>query len=129
MQRKTDYLFLRPGSQNWHIKLQSPEGRVERSLRTPDRREAEVLALPLIQEHKTKLLEARPRLETTWQYKFESGREHVGPEGQRIVATDRDLIFLNHNGAITKTAPNGSPAYQLVGRQKLTARSLVEAFV
>ena len=126
--RRADYLFLRPGSRNWHIKLQSPTGRIERSLRTSDRVQAEILALPMIAEHKAKLLEARLRLETTWHHKYEPGREHVGPDGERIIATDRELLYLNHNGAITKTAPNGATAFQLVGRQKLTLRSLAEAF-
>ena len=61
MRRKTDYLFQRPGSRNWHIKLQSPTGRVEKSLRTPDRVQAEILALPMVAEHKAALLAVRPR--------------------------------------------------------------------
>ena len=126
--RKTDYLFQRPGSANWYIKLQAPGGRVEKSLGTSDRRQAEILALPMIGEHKARLLAARPRLETTWQYRLEPGREHVGRDGQRIVATERELIYLNHNGAIVRTGANGSPAYQLVGGAKLTVRSLVGAY-
>jgi integrase len=128
MRRKIDYLFLRPGSQNWHIKLQSPTGRVEKSLRTSDRRQAEILALPMIAEHKAALLAARPRIETTWRNKYEPGREHVGPDGVRIVATDRELIYLNHNGAIVRTAPNGGTAYQLVGGP-LTLRSIARAYI
>lgn len=126
--RRTDYLFLRPGSRNWHLKLQSPAGRIEKSLRTPDRVQAEILALPLIAEHKTRLLEARLRLEFTWQHEYEPGREHVGPDGGRIIATDRELIYLDANGVITAKAVNGSDAFQLVGRQKLTVHSLAEAF-
>ena len=95
MRRKTDYLFQRPGSRNWHIKLQSPTGRVEKSLRTPDRVQAEILALPMVAEHKAALLAVRPRLEATWQHEYEPGREHVGPDGERIIATDRELIYLN----------------------------------
>jgi integrase len=128
MRRKTDYLFLRSGSQNWHIKLQSPTGRIEKSLRTSDRRQAEVLALPMIAEHKAKLLQARPRLEISWVHEYEPGREHVGPDGARIIATARELIYLNHNGTIVRTTPNGSPAHQLVGGP-LTVRSLAEAFI
>jgi integrase len=124
--RRTDYLFLRPGSRNWHVKLQSPTGRVERSLGTPDRVQAEILALPMIAEHKVKLLEARPRLETTWQHEYEPGREHIGPGGERIIAADRELIHLDSEGRITRHSPNGGTAYQLVGR-KLTLRSVVEA--
>ncbi len=128
MRRKTDYLFQRSGSRNWHIKLQSPTGRIEKSLRTSDRVQAEILALPMIAEHKAKLLAARPRIETSWAHQYEPGREHVGADGQRIIATGRELLYLSHNGAITKTAPNGAPAFQLVGRP-LTARSVVEAFL
>jgi integrase len=124
--RRPDYLFLRPGSRNWHVKLQSPTGRVERSLGTPDRVQAEILALPMIAEHKVKLLEARPRLETTWQHEYEPGREHIGPDGERIIAADRELIHLDGEGRITRHSPNGGTAYQLVGR-KLTLRSVVEA--
>ena len=40
--RHGSYLFQRPGSENFYVKLRSPTGRVEKSLRTSDRREAEV---------------------------------------------------------------------------------------
>jgi hypothetical protein len=41
--RHGNYLFQRPGSSNYYIKLRSPgEKRKELSLGTPDRREAEV---------------------------------------------------------------------------------------
>ena len=126
--RRTDYLFLRPGSRNWHIKLQSPTERIEQSLGTPDRVQAEILALPMIAEHKVKLLEARPRLETIWQHEYEPDREHIGPDGERVVAADRELIHLDGEGRITRRSPNGGLAHQLVGRQKLTVRSLAEAY-
>ena len=98
--RKTDYLFQRPGSANWYVKLQSPGKRVEKSLGTPDRRQAEILALPMIGEHKSALLAARPRLETIWRHQLEPGREHAVPDGGRILATDRDLFYIGHNGSI-----------------------------
>ena len=64
MTRKTDYLFLRDGSRNWQIKLQYPDGeRLEMSLGTPDRAQAEILALPYIQEHKVRLFARRDLLE------------------------------------------------------------------
>ena len=126
--RRTDYLFQRPGSRNWHVKLQSPTGRVERSLGTPDRVQAEILALPMIAEHKVKLLEARSRLETIWKHDYEPDREHIGPDGDRVIAADRELIHLDSEGRITRRSPNGGLAYQLVGRQKLTVRSLAEAY-
>jgi integrase len=126
MRGKTGYLFQRPGSRNWHIKLQSPAGRTERSLGTPDRVQAEILALPMIAEHKAKLLEARPRIETAWRHEYEPGREHVRPDGERVIATDRELIHLDSEGRITRRSPNGGTTYQLVGR-KLTLRSVVDA--
>jgi len=123
---KRDYLFKRPGSDRWWIKLRSGGERIERSLSTSDRRQAEVLALPMIAEHKAKLLAARPRFETTWQHEYEPGREHVGPDGGRVLATDKELFYIGHNGSITRTAPNGALAHQLVGGP-LTVRSVVEA--
>jgi len=107
MTRKTDYLFLRDGSRNWQIKLQNPDGRIEKSLGTSDRAQAEILALPYIQEHKLRLLEARPGIQVAWQHRFAPGQEHVTPDGERVVADDRELIFLNHNGAIVRKEPNG----------------------
>jgi integrase len=118
MRRQTDYLFLRPGSRNWHIKLQFPGHRVEKSLRTSDRREAEVRALPMIADHKAKLLATRPRIEPTWQHQYKPGREHVGPDGGRIIATERELIHLDAEGRIVGQSSNGEPAYQLVGLER-----------
>jgi integrase len=113
--RKRDYLFQRPDSSNWYIKLQYPDRRIEKSLNTRDRAEAEILALPMIAEHKRRLLEARPRVETRWLYQYEPGREHVGPEGARIIALDRELLYLDAEGQITSRAPNGEREFQLVG--------------
>jgi integrase len=113
MTRKIDYLFLRNGSRNWHVKLQYPGGRIEKSLGTPDRAQAEILALPYIQEHKMRLLEARPGVQVTWLHRFAPGQEHITPDGERIVADDRELIFLNHNGAIVRKEPNGEFAVGL----------------
>jgi hypothetical protein len=73
MTRKIDYLFLRKGSRNWQLKLQSP--RIEKSLGTPDRAQAEILALPYIQDHRVRLFEARPGIQVTWQHRFAPGQE------------------------------------------------------
>jgi integrase len=127
MRRKTDYMFLRPGSRNWHIKLQSPTGRIEKSLGTPDRVQAEILALPLIAEHKAALLAARPRVETTWHHKLAPGL-HVSPDGGHIAATERELTHYDSAGAIVRTEPNSVQSVQLVG-SPLTLRSVAEAFV
>jgi integrase len=114
MTRKIDYLFLRNGSRNWHIKLQSVGGeRVEKSLGTSDRAQAEILALPYIEKHKMRLLEAKPGVQVGWRHRFAPGQEHITPDGERIVADDRELIFLNHNGAIVRKEPNGEFAVAL----------------
>jgi len=101
--RHGSYIFQRSGSDNFWIKLRSPIGRIEKSLGTSDRRKAEVIALPMIAEHKAALLAARPHL--IWDRKFEPG-EHADPEGGKIVANERELIYLNHNGSYLRTEPN-----------------------
>ena len=127
--RHGSYIFQRPGSANWYIKLRSPgEKRKEHSLGTSDKLEAESRAGELIAAHKAKLLAARPRLEATWQHKLEPGREHTTPDGERILATDKELFYVGRNGAITRTEPNGAAALQLVGAP-LTVRSLAEAYI
>jgi hypothetical protein len=117
MARKTDYLFQRKGSQNWHIKLQYTgvlaekmgRKRVEKTLGSPDRAEAEILAMPMIEQHKRALLEQRRAQDFSTagpQSRYEPGREHQGPAGERIIATDADLIYLDANGSILKTERN-----------------------
>jgi integrase len=113
----TKYLFQRPGSANWWLKLQAPTN-VVKSLQTPDRREAEIIAMPLIAEHKAALLKARPHIEATWRHQYEPGREHINPEGGRIVATDRELIFIDAEGRISNRAANGGPGFQMVGLER-----------
>jgi integrase len=115
MKHKTDYLFHRPDSKFWQLKLQSPDGRKELSLRTTDRAQAEVLALPLIAEHKRKLLERLPHVTAAWKHELEPNREHAGPDGGRIIALQHELIHINRDGAVIKTTPNGVPAFRLIG--------------
>jgi integrase len=62
-----------------------------------------------------------------WQHELEPNREHAGPDGGKIVATDTLLIHINHNGAVIKTTPNGRPAFQLIGGP-LSVQSLVKAY-
>ena len=112
---KRDFIFQRPGSPNFYIKLRTPgEKRCEISLGTADRAVAELRALPMIAEHKAKLYAARPRVEMVWQHKLEPGRKHVGEDGEEIVATDRELLYFGHNGTVIKTEPNGDFARALV---------------
>lgn len=110
--RKRDYLFKRDGSQFWRVRLQMGGRSVEQSLKTTDRREAELAALPLIAEHKAKLLAMRPRLEAAWVSQYEPGL-HVGSDGRRIFATERELHHLDASGAVIRREPNGGPGQRL----------------
>ncbi len=107
------YLFQRPGSSNWWIRLRSPGGRQEKSLGTADKRQAELLALPLITQHKAALMAVRPRLETVWACRLVPGL-HDNPDGGRIAATKRELSFYDAAGKLLRTEPNGGPEQRLM---------------
>ena len=109
--RHGSYLFRRDASTNWWIRLRSGNRRIEKSLRTSNRREAEVLAAPMITEHKAALLTARPHFEWT-PYTLEPG-EHTTMDGERVIATTRELIYFDTAGAVKKTEPN-RPTHLLV---------------
>jgi integrase len=111
--RKRDYLFKRNGSQYWRVRFQVGGHSVEQSLKTTDRREAELAALPLIAEHKAKLLAMRPRLEPSWVPQYPPGL-HMGPNGERLFATERELHHLDAYGAVIHREPNGGPGQTLV---------------
>ena len=118
MTRKTDYLFQRPGSSNWWIKLQSPGKRVEESLKTRDKKEAEIIALPMVAHHKAALLAARPRLETVWRYEYEPSADmQDAPNGERILASATELKFYGPDGKLLRTTPNGGPSFRIVNLQ------------
>ncbi|MGC1353087.1 MAG: hypothetical protein WA858_25435, partial [Xanthobacteraceae bacterium] len=120
------YIFQRSGSENFYVKLRSPLGRVEKSLGTPHRREAEIAALPLIRDHKAALLAARPRVETTFEREYDPGL-HTGLNGERIFATATDLHYLDEQGHTIRTEPNGVLSRRLVGGP-LSAKREFEAF-
>lgn len=109
--RHGSYLFRRDGSTNWWVRLRSGNQRIEKSLRTSDRREAEMLAAPMVAAHKAALLAARPRLEMS-PYTLNPG-EYTGPDGERVIATTREVIYLDTAGALIKTEPN-NPLPRLV---------------
>jgi integrase len=121
--RKISYLFLRPDSQNWHVRLQSPGGRIEKSLGTPDRAQAEILSLPYIQQHKMRLLEAKPG-QVAWRWRIGApGEGHLTPF-KTIIVDGRELITLN-SGAVVRKEPNGEfalVAVPSVREQKAIAR-------
>ena len=65
----------------------------------------------MVAAHKTALLAARPRLEMS-PYTLDPG-EYTGPDGERVIATTREVIYLNAAGALIKTEPN-NPLPRLV---------------
>ena len=118
MTRKSDYLFQRPGSSNWWIKLQSPGKRVEKSLRTSDRKEAEIIALPMIAHHKAALLSVKPRIEAFWRYEYEPSADlQKGPDGERVLASETEIKFYGSDGTLRRTTPNGGPGMRIANLQ------------
>lgn len=124
MARQRDYLFKRKGSQNWWVRFQYTGelaellGRKEeRSLGTPDKAEAEVKALPLIHAHKLLLLTMKNKqqgiLSTKTVSQYEPNREHFTPDGERVIATKEQLIFLDSSGKVQRIEPN-RPHVQMV---------------
>ncbi len=112
--RRRDYLFKRDGSQFWHLRIQEGGRSISKSLRTTDKGEAEILALPIIAEHKRRLMALRPRLESVpWIPRHQPGRLHSSPDGQ-FLATERELHHLDANGAVVRIEPNGGPGHNLV---------------
>jgi integrase len=122
---RRDYLLQRPGSQNWRLRLQLDGKAVEQSLGTPDRALAEVRALPLIAAHKDKLLAKRPTVAPVWVHELKPGLHVVN--GEQVFATDRELNYLDQNGAVIKTTPNGRQAFQVIGAP-LTLHNLARAY-
>ena len=82
-----------------------PPKAIVRSLGTPDRRQAEILSLPLIAAHKAALLAARPQL-VLRPYTLPPGREYATENGERVVATEHDLIYFDTDGKLLRTEPN-----------------------
>src|ERR1700685_1949095 len=116
--RQGSYLFQRGSI--WWIRLRSPAGRTEKSLRTADKREAELAALPLVATHKAALLAAKPRVESEWRREFEPGI-HVGLNGENIYATLDQLHFLDE--VPVRIEPNGVMVHRLVARGPLSAHT------
>jgi hypothetical protein len=63
-------------------------------------------------------LAARPRIEPVWRHQYAPGREHTTPDGERIIATDRELIHLDAKGVITERSVNGGPGHAIFGLER-----------
>jgi integrase len=123
------YIFQRPESRMWWIKLRSGGKRIERSLGTPDKLQAEIIAADLIRDHKAALMAARPHIESAWQPALEPGREHAGPDGGKIVATDQLLIHIGPNGGIIRQEPNGGMVQSVVPPYPASSARAVVKFI
>ena len=108
------YIFQRAGSDNYYVKLRSPTGRIEKSLGTAIRQEAEIIAGPLVTAHKAALLAARPKVVPTWVREYDPGL-HVGLNGEKIFATATDLHYLDEQGRTLRTESNGGLSRRIVG--------------
>jgi hypothetical protein len=75
------------------LRLRSPGKSKVFSLRTADKLAAEMMAAPLIADHKAALLAAKPRIEFVWRQAYTSGL-HDTPDG-KVFATDRELHYLD----------------------------------
>lgn len=109
------YLFKRKDSDNWYVRLQPPGQKViERSLGTSDVRAAELAADDLIKRHKQFMYQRRStrvaRVEHgPWLHEYAPGL-HTLPDGQTVMATERDLTFSDGT-----RRPNGGPAIAITG--------------
>jgi integrase len=109
MSSRPQYLFKRHGSDNWYVRLQPPGRKiVERSLGTPDLKLAEIAAMPLIREHKAFMYQRRPTVTPFWDRAYEPGLRMI--DGEQVIATDRELQYLDASGNVIRREPNGSPA-------------------
>jgi len=103
------YLFKRRGSHNWYIRLQPPGQKViEKSLGTSDLKLAEIAAMPLIREHKAFMYQRRPTVTPFWDRAYEPGLRMI--DGEQVIATDRELQYVDASGNVIRREPNGGPA-------------------
>jgi integrase len=123
MPRKGDYLFKRQGSQNWYIRIQYPQwlaenlGRkkLELSLETPDRDEAEIKAAEYIADHKRilflrRVLKRTHHLAASGPKRFEPGKIHHLPDGGIVVASEDKIDFFDENNTFVRTETNTNTA-------------------
>jgi integrase len=109
MSSRPQYLFKRKGSDNYYLRLQPPGRKViERSLSTPDLKLAEIAAMPLIREHKAFMYQRRPTVTPFWDRAYEPGLRMI--DGEQVIATDRELQYLDASGNVIRREPNGGPA-------------------
>ncbi|MFY9894727.1 MAG: hypothetical protein WAK63_11425, partial [Xanthobacteraceae bacterium] len=105
------YLFRRGST--WYVKLRNPLGRIEKSLHTSNRLEAQIAAAPLIDAHRAALLAAKPRIEIAHEREYEPGL-HTGLDGEKIYATATELHYLDESPI--RIESNGAVGRRLIAR-------------
>ncbi|SFE10254.1 hypothetical protein [Methylobacterium sp. 13MFTsu3.1M2] len=135
--RATSYLYLR--GTTWWLKIQTPgQAAIRRSLRTSDRLQAEVKALPEIQRHKQALLMLRsfqasetvpdPRYDPAsgQAFRFEPGEDVVHADGSRTRATRDHVVHFDADGHM-RVEPNVRTSTVVVKAQTVWQCSREEA--
>ena len=103
------YLFRRKGSNNLYVRLQPPGQKIiEKSLGTADVKLAEIVAMPLIREHKAFMYQRRPTVTPIWHRTYEPGLRMI--DGEQAIVTERELQFIDASGNVVRREPNGGPA-------------------
>lgn len=128
MARPGSYLFRRKGSRNWHLRLQYPTNemkqaafylfgyvpprKVERSLGTSDRAEAEVIAGPDILQHKRIVIAGQAMMDpvryqgrVNYEPIHKPGVPTLNEDGSTTIATKDQVIHVTAEGVQT-TTPN-----------------------
>lgn len=134
--RPGSYLYQRAGSRNWHLRLQYPSAamrqaahalfgfmpprKIERSLGTPDRAEAELLAGPEILQHRRVVLAFQAMSDPDrFQARFELERVHRPgttlrhDDGSMTIATTDQVIHVAPDGRQTITPNTVSKVFKV----------------
>lgn len=117
MPRRGTYLFKRKNSNNCWLRFQytgslaGGEGKTkfEKSLGTPDRDLAEILASDLIKEHRKKILIRRndfKQKKADIRFRYDPGKLHQLKDGTSVFATESTITYFDSNGNMTKTEDN-----------------------
>jgi hypothetical protein len=136
MPRRGDYLYQRKGSANWWLRLQIPPElqemlgakKIEKSVGTSDRAQAEIKAANDIVLHKMRLVWLRAkkagRASELVQREYEPG-EHTLSDGNRIFATEDTIHILGPDGKIIDRRPNLSQKFIKVPLNRPDANDVI----
>lgn len=136
MARPGNYLYKRKGSRNWHLRLQYPTDamrqaahyvfgymppkKVERSLGTSDRAEAELLAGPEILQHRRVVLAFQAMSDPvkyqgriSYELTHQPGLPVLNEDGSTTIATKDQVIHITADGRQTITPNTLSRVYRL----------------